>query len=109
MLKETEVRDAIEKLEGTNSPSLSTVAKLAALYTVLDHMETGEREYELSRSLTQEGQESRIGLYGDTDFLRAIDGKQAAQAWKIMDELMDMLRVVNQRVYDRFIEKLERL
>ena len=50
-----------------------------------------------------------LGLYGDSDFLRAAAGKDPAAAWAVMDELMDTLRVVNPRAYDSVMRKLERL
>ena len=50
-----------------------------------------------------------IGLYGDSDFLHAVSGKDHAAAWSIMDELMEILRVVNPRAYESVLRKINRL
>ena len=47
--------------------------------------------------------------YGESEFLQTVAGKEPAEAWGVMDELMDTLRVVNSRAYESVIRKLERL
>ncbi len=46
---------------------------------------------------------------GDSDFLRAVQGKDTASAWGVMDNLMDTLKVVNQRVYESVMRKIRAL
>ena len=46
--------------------------------------------------------------YGDSDFLRAVARVDPARAWEVMDELMDSLKVVNERVYNSVMRKLEK-
>ena len=53
--------------------------------------------------------EEQLGQYGDSDFLRAVEGKDPAKAWAVMDELMETLQVVNGRIYDGVMRKLGRL
>ena len=50
-----------------------------------------------------------LGEYGESDFLRTVAGIPAADAWMVMDELMDTLHAVNQKVYDSVMRKLNRL
>ncbi len=50
-----------------------------------------------------------LGLYGESDFLRAVAGIPAPDAWAVMDELMDTLQVVNPRTYDSVMRKLGRI
>ena len=50
-----------------------------------------------------------VGEYGDTDFLRAVAGKNPAKAWAVVDELMDTLRIVNERVYNSVMRKIQAL
>lgn len=47
-----------------------------------------------------------LGEYGDSDFLRAVAGKDPAKAWAVMDELMDTLLTVNSKVYNSVMAKL---
>lgn len=44
----------------------------------------------------------------DSDFLRAVARVDPARAWEVMDELMDSLKVVNERVYNSVMRKLEK-
>lgn len=50
-----------------------------------------------------------LGLYGDSDFLRAVDGLPAHEAWAVMDELMDTLQIVSSKTYDSVMRKLGKL
>ena len=52
------------------------------------------------------GQEA-LGQYGDSEFLRAVSGKDPEKVWAIMDDLMDALQVVNRRAYTNVIRKLD--
>ena len=50
-----------------------------------------------------------VGDYGDSDFLRAIVGRDPERAWSVMDELMDSLKIVNERVYNSVMRKIGQL
>lgn len=47
--------------------------------------------------------------YGDTDFYRAIAGKDPARAWAVIAELMDTLSAVHARLYNRVLTELSDL
>ena len=49
-----------------------------------------------------------VEVYGDSDFLRAVADVSQDKAWEIMDELMDNLKIVNERVYNSVMRKLEK-
>lgn len=48
-----------------------------------------------------------IGRYGDSDFLKAVEGKNSDRVWTIIDDFMDSLRVVNRKAYDNLVRRLE--
>lgn len=50
-----------------------------------------------------------IGDYGDSVFLQAVYGKDAAAVWAVMDDLMDTMRVTNKRVYDRVLREIREI
>ncbi len=50
-----------------------------------------------------------LGLYGDSEFLRAVEGKDPSAAWSVIDELMETLQVVNPRAYESVVRKLKKL
>lgn len=105
-----EIEWAISELEQEES-SFNVYAKLANLYTVRKEM-LSDPETQKHMSLYSEASDpipTQIEQYGDSDFLIAISGKDPAKAWVIMDELMETLRVVNARAYDRIMRKLSQL
>ncbi len=54
-------------------------------------------------------QDSSLARYGDSDFLISVEGKDPRAAWSIMGELMDTLKIVNLRVYDSVMRKIDNL
>lgn len=109
MLDMAEVKRAIAELENGDT-KFSVCAKLADLYAVRDHILGQPQIYDqaYSRAAAPAAPEN-LGLYGDSDFLQAVAGKDSSAAWTIMDELMNTLKVVNLRVYDSVMRKLGRL
>ena len=105
-----EIEWAIHELEKEES-SFPVYAKLANLYTVRKEL------LGMSAAQPQIAGYSEVGIpaletlgqYGDSDFLRAVVGKDPASAWSVMDELMETLRVVNPRAYDSVLLKINRL
>lgn len=112
MLDRKEIDIEIARLEYGES-SYPAYAKLANLYTIRDRMDRQkfQENYELSYSSAPAAAEEYpvAGDYGDSDFLQAVSGKDQHAAWIIMDELMDTLKVVNQRVYDGVMRKIRAL
>lgn len=104
-----EIEWAISELEKGES-SFPVYAKLANLYTVRNEMLGLSASQSQITAYSKAGaQESTLDQYGDSDFLAAVSGKDQAAAWKVMDELMETLQVVNRRAYDSVMRKLDRL
>lgn len=116
MIDLDEIRLWRARLECEES-SWQNYEKLAILYCIQDHQQDPRREAEISPFSAPapvvyqdaEPDFETVGEYGDSDFLHAISGKRPADAWEIMDELMDTMRVVNVRVYNSVMEKIEGL
>lgn len=112
MLDRKEIDIEIARLEYGES-SYPAYAKLANLYTIRDRMDRQERPatYETSYSAAPATIEASpaVGDYGDSDFLRTVYGKEPADAWAIMDDLMDTLHTVNPRVYEGVMRKIRAL
>lgn len=110
LLDRKEIDIEIARLEYGES-SYPAYAKLADLYTIRNQMDCQEKpSYENLYSAApakETGSEPKV--YGNSDFLRAVSGKGAAETWAIMDDLMDTLHVVNPRVYDGVMRKINSL
>lgn len=101
MLDPKEIAIEISRLEYGES-SYPAYAKLATLYTIRNQMEKEEKhEAPMQYSLTSspETEPTAIPTYGDSEFLAAVSGKDQAQVWEVIDDLMDTLRVTNPRAY----------
>ena len=104
MIDETEIKRWIARLE-TEESSWTNYERLAVLYTVLNHQnDVNDRMSPMLYSAAS----APVEVFGDSDFLRAVANVSPDKAWEIMDELMDSLKIVNERVYNSVMRKLEK-
>ena len=110
MLDPKEIDIEIARLEYGES-SYPAYAKLATLYTIKNQMNKQEpQSYERSYSAAPAAEMPvEVGRYGDSEFLREVEGKDQEQVWEIMDDLMDTLQVANPRVYNGVKRKIRQL
>ena len=53
--------------------------------------------------------EINVETNGDSEFLKAIDGRKAERVWKLMDELVETVKILHPRMYTTFIDKVQDL
>lgn len=99
MIDERELALWIKRLE-TEESSWSNYEKLAALYTIQNQNREPVRESRIVEAYS-------AASAPDSDFLRAVASVAPSRAWEVMDELMDSLKVVNERIYNNVMRKLE--
>ena len=51
--------------------------------------------------------ETYIETNGDSEFLKAVDGRKADKVWKLMDELVEAVKILHPRMYTTFIDKVQ--
>ena len=107
MYTDVELIDAINEIKN-GKHTIQNCEKLAAIYTVLDHLYpmppvNVDRGYSYDNAVNTE----IIGLYGDSDFLKLINGKSSKEVWLIVDELIDALHVLNPRLLSNFLDKIQ--
>lgn len=98
MIDKEAIDKAILELE-ENDTTYSNCERLAWLYIVRDHIPTQ----------TTQTQPSERQKLGDTEFLRAANGKSASGVLQILDELMEATKVLHPRMYDQVISRLKDL
>lgn len=109
MIDENEVNLWISRLE-TEESSWTNYQKLAALYIIQNQNVPKELEkpmlYSAALAPVKTYAAETVGSYGDSDFLQAVSDMDPARAWKVMDELMDTLKIVNEKAYNSVLKKL---
>ena len=65
------------------------------------------------KATDQDWEMAYTGLYikgystGDSEFLRAVDGRKADKVWKLIDELVEAVKILHPRMYTTFIDKVQ--
>ena len=96
---------SLEQLDGEiaaleeKDPTYVTMEKLAALYTVRDHMVL-EKNNPVTVTL------DTVPSFGESDFARLVAGKEIQTVLSTIDELMTTLQVVQPRLYNSVMDKV---
>ena len=53
--------------------------------------------------------ETILETNGDSEFLKAVDGRKADKVWKLIDELVEAVKILHPRMYTTFIDKVQDL
>lgn len=112
MITEKDLQEAIAECQGQRDPDARTCIKLAAFYIIKDHLfpvEAPERNEMPSYSFAPppEEIETTIDYYSDSDFGKAVEGRQASEVWPLIDELVTSIQVVMPRIYESFMRRLQ--
>lgn len=109
MITEKDLLEAIAECQGQRNPNANTCIKLAAYYTILEHVK-GEDEPKaepLPMYSFDPPKEERY--YSESEFGDIVSRHETVDVLKVVDELMETLRVMQPRLYDAFIRKLTAL
>ena len=85
---------------------------LAALYVVRENLfpdAPAPERSALAPLASFAGAPDAVPAYGDSEFFRAIAGKDPARAWGVMDELMSTLGAVYERLYRKVLTELDNI
>ena len=104
MIYEKDLNEAIAECQGQRNPDANTCIKLAAFYTIKQHLYGTQEPAQYSYAPAPAS--DTVIFDGESDFARAIDGKQQADVWPVLDELMQTLAVVQPKVYAAVMRKL---
>lgn len=106
MITENDLKTAIAECQGVRNPDASTCIKLAAFYTIKREMFGEEKNAEQKYSYSPPPDSSVIQVDGDSEFERAIDGREQAAIFPVLDELMSTIKIIHPRLYTAVMEKL---
>ncbi len=108
MFTEVELKDAINELEGAKH-SIQNCEKLAAIYTVLDHLYPDEPSEPKPVYQGYSRSSGTIQAVGESEFIKLVNGKPEQKVWPLINEFVEVVNVLNPRLYQNFLAKLENL
>lgn len=107
MITRSDLDSAIAECQGKRNPDAKTCIMLAAFFTIRREMFGEEKEADLpSYSYAPAPDRNTIEINSDSEFARAIDGKDLAEVFSVLDELMDTLQIIYPRLYSAVMMKL---
>ena len=109
MITVDDLKAAIAECEGERNPNANTCMKLSAYYILLREKQ-GAPEYAYSASPAPVSPaKETVDYYSDTEFAGAIEGKNAASVWAVVDELMTVLQAIKPGLYEGVLRKLREI
>lgn len=111
MITEKDLQEAIAECQGQRNPNSNTCIKLAAFLIIQKELYGNEKQ-KISvtempgYSYASEPLEKTINYESDSEFFKAIRGKDEYEIFSIMDELMEMLKILYPKIYDSVMRKL---
>lgn len=111
MITEQDLREAIAECQGVREPNANTCIKLAAYYTILEHMTStqGHAPAELPMYSYSPMSADTIDYTGESDFAKKINGMNCYDVLNVVDELMDTIAVLNPGLYNGVMRKLSNI
>lgn len=107
MITEKDLNEAIAECQGTRNPNANTCMKLAAFYTILDHIQPQEEVLPMSSySYAPPTQRTTVQYTSESDFAQMIQDKNYDDVLAVMDELMTTLSILNPSLYNGVLRKL---
>lgn len=104
MITEQDLRQAIAECQGERNPNAQTCIKLAAYYTILNNM----RDEPKQQMMAEYSYDSAPTIpYSNSEFSQIVEEKGIEKVFPILDELMSTIGVLNPRLYQSVIRKLE--
>ena len=107
MITRQDLEQAIAECTGERNPNANTCIKLAAFLTIKRELFGEEKHAEQFTEYSFATAPNRkIEIDSDSEFAKAIDGKDQKEILPVIDELMDTLNVIQPRLYDAVMNKL---
>lgn len=106
MITEQDLQAAIAECEGQRNPNANTCIKLAAFYTIRDHLFPQEQDHIAEVGKMVYSGASEPEYEGKSEFAQAVKGWSVADLMPVVDELMSALSVLNPRLYQSVMRRV---
>lgn len=105
MITVDDLKAAIAECQGERNPNANTCMKLAAYYIILKELEPNEPSYSYAPAPVKE----TVDYNSETEFGQAIQGKDLTQVLALIDELMTTVEIINKRLYNGVMRRLDEI
>lgn len=109
MITEKDLQEAIAECLGQRNPNTSTCIKLAAFYTIQRELfgeEKNAAQLPGYSFATQADPKPTIENDSGSEFAQAINGREQAEIWPLMDEMMETIHAIHPRLYRAVMDRL---
>ena len=107
MITKRDLEAAIAECQGKRDPDSKTCIMLAAFYTIRREMFGEEKQTEQSNySYAPAPVRNTIEIDSESDFARAVNGKDIDELLPIINELMETLSIIQPRLYYAVLDRL---
>lgn len=108
MITEKDLQEAIAECMGERNPNANTCIKLAAYYTIQNELYPKSQTIEIAdRGHSFDAPPEIPRIKSESEFATVANNLPVERVWKVMDELMKTLQVVNPRLYAGVMRRLE--
>ena len=109
MITERDLQEAIAECEGERNPNANTCLKLAAFYTIRNELFGNQEQFEHSAYSYAPAPTTNAGYVSESEFGEIVSGKDIVAVLGVIDELMATLQIINPRLYNSVIRKLNQI
>ena len=107
MITEQDLQEAIAECEGQRNPNANTCIKLAAFYAIRDKMYPQDMDASASTPIRYSyASDARADYDSDTEFMQIAKRIPVNDLFEVLDEIMTALSVLNPRLYQAAIRKI---
>lgn len=101
MITKRELENAIDSIESKPCCNYDDCEKLAVYYALYNELYGQPQQPKIVPT-----EEEIVHAISESEFMRGVDGKQAAKIWAVIDELVESVKIVNDRLYYSLMSKI---
>lgn len=112
MIRIEDLQEAIAECQGERHPNANTCIKLAAYYTILHELQgTAPKPEPAAYSYMAEPPDTidEVTIDSDTEFAETVNGKDPAEVWPVIDDLMTAVMALHPKLYGATMRKLNEI
>ena len=104
MITRRDLEITVQELENT-PPTYQSCAKLADLYIILDHLPGYSETQKVARQETHKVAHRET----ESEFMKRIEGKDMDAVLGVIDELIEATEILNPRLYENVMMRIDEL